>query len=192
MTERREDLQIPSPQPETHIESGAVSRLTGVLDSAKARGVVLVTGAGSYTRSGARAAIEPQLSGYAVEVVDGFSPNPTVVEVEAGLDAVRRAASHGPYACHCGGGAQHCIALSEAPVVVAVVRRAEVRHGTQAGASGYEGGEEPRPHPAAPHRPHELQRSDALRTCGTGGACRARRLHNAKPAAASGCNTLAK
>ena len=96
MTERREDLRIPSPQPETHIESGAVSLLTGVLDSAKARGVVLVTGAGSYTRSGARAAIEPQLSGYAVEVVDGFSPNPTVVEVEAGLDAVRRAASHGP------------------------------------------------------------------------------------------------
>ena len=78
MTERSDDVQTL-----TYIESGAVRRLAEVVETAQARGVVLVTGGGSYTRSGARAAIEPQLSGYAVEVVNDFSPNPTVEEVEA-------------------------------------------------------------------------------------------------------------
>ena len=72
----------------TIIAPGAVARLGEALKTIEATALVLVTGAGSYTRSGARAAIEPQLDGYAVELVNGFSPNPTVEEVAAGLDAV--------------------------------------------------------------------------------------------------------
>ena len=75
----------------TWIAPGAVARLGEALEAVGSKDIVLVTGAGSYERSGARAAIEPQLAGYAVEVVDGFFPNPSVEEVEAGLDAVRRA-----------------------------------------------------------------------------------------------------
>ena len=80
----------------TIIAPGAVARLGEALKTIEATALVLVTGAGSYTRSGARAAIEPQLDGYAVELVNGFSPNPTVEEVAAGLDAVERASVHGP------------------------------------------------------------------------------------------------
>ena len=80
----------------TQIAPGAVAGLCDALATSGARGVVLVTGAGSYVRSGARAAIEPQLAGYEVEVVNDFSPNPTVEEVEGGLDAVARASTHGP------------------------------------------------------------------------------------------------
>jgi alcohol dehydrogenase class IV len=80
----------------TIIAPGAVARLGEALKTIDATALVLVTGAGSYTRSGARAAIEPQLDGFAVELVNGFSPNPTVEEVAAGLDAVERASVHGP------------------------------------------------------------------------------------------------
>lgn len=80
----------------TWIAPGAVARLGEALEAVDTKELVLVTGAGSYERSGARAAIEPQLAGYAVELVDGFFPNPSVEEVEAGLDAVRRASHSGP------------------------------------------------------------------------------------------------
>lgn len=84
------------PSTTTWIAAGAVARLGEALEAASTRHVLLVTGTGSYERSGARAAIEPQLRDYTVERVHGFFPNPTVEDVDTGMDAIRRASEAGP------------------------------------------------------------------------------------------------
>lgn len=78
------------------LSAGAVGRLGEALDAAGNERIVLVTSRGSYASSGAQSAIEPQLTGRVVERVSGFTPNPTVEDVDAGLDAVRRASESGP------------------------------------------------------------------------------------------------
>jgi alcohol dehydrogenase class IV len=75
----------------TWLAAGATRRLSEALATLPDAAIVLVTGRGSYLRSGASDAIEPQLEGRKVHRFTDFSPNPTVQEVEAGLALVREA-----------------------------------------------------------------------------------------------------
>lgn len=96
---------VSQPHTTTWLASGAIARLGEALQIAGNEHVVLVTCRGSYAVSGAQAAIDPQLQGHVVERVSGFTPNPGLEDVEAGLEAVRRASKGGsPIIIGVGGG----------------------------------------------------------------------------------------
>ncbi len=68
---------------------GASGRVAAVLEARGVRSLFLVTGGGSYERSGASVALASALAGRPVVRWAGVRPNPTLEEVQPALDAFR-------------------------------------------------------------------------------------------------------
>jgi alcohol dehydrogenase class IV len=71
--------------------AGAVRGLEEILEDADPNAVVLFSGGESYRRSGAAAVVEPLLSPYRVERVEGVRPNPTLEDLEGAVEVLRQA-----------------------------------------------------------------------------------------------------
>jgi alcohol dehydrogenase class IV len=69
---------------------GASRHVAALLEARGVRSLFLVTGGGSFERSGARAALAPALAGRRIVRWAGVRSNPTLEEVEPALDAFRQ------------------------------------------------------------------------------------------------------
>jgi alcohol dehydrogenase class IV len=73
-----------------YIGVGSIYRCKGILREKSIRKVLLVTGKGSYEKSGAKYHLEKVLKGYKVYRYSNFSNNPNVKDIERGISLFRR------------------------------------------------------------------------------------------------------
>jgi alcohol dehydrogenase class IV len=70
-------------------ELGAISRIKEILEREKPASILLVRGNASYETSGAKRLVEPQLSGYNVTFLSGFSMYPSLDDVQRAIDVIK-------------------------------------------------------------------------------------------------------
>src|SRR3989344_4094500 len=74
--------------PQIYQDPKAIEQIRGILQRENPNSTLLVRGNKSYETSGAKCAIEPQLSGYEVTHISGFSKSLTLKDVKKAVDAV--------------------------------------------------------------------------------------------------------
>jgi len=74
---------------EVFVGPGSLKHIQEIIDRHQARRVLLVTGKGSYDKSGAKGALAPFLEGCDVVRFSDFTPNPKLEEALAGIELIQ-------------------------------------------------------------------------------------------------------
>ena len=75
---------------EETLGQGSIKSVLGIVEKCQAANILLVTGKGSYSESGAKREIEPQLHGRVFHHFNNFSCDPKIEDVYAGIKIIRQ------------------------------------------------------------------------------------------------------